>query len=144
MRALRGLIRLVITLVVIATIIVAGTNIYVWQRTKDQMVSLTETKDKNAQVILVLGAGVNPNGSPSPMLTHRLQTALNLYQAGAAKKILISGDHGQVHYDEIKAMRQWLMKHGVSAEVIYADHAGFLPMNRLIARKQFFRCGARL
>ena len=106
MRALRGLIRLVITLLVIAVIIVAGTNIYVWQRTKDQMVSLTEAKDKNAQVILVLGAGVNPNGSPSPMLTHRLQTALNLYQAGAAKKILISGDHGQVHYDETKAMRR--------------------------------------
>ncbi|MDU5855303.1 MAG: hypothetical protein E6Z39_06455, partial [Varibaculum cambriense] len=60
MRALRGLIRLVITLLVIAVIIVAGTNIYVWQRTKDQMVSLTEAKDKNAQVILVLGAGVNP------------------------------------------------------------------------------------
>ena len=125
MRALRGLIRLVITLVVLAAIIVAGTNIYVWQQTKDQMVSLTEAKAKNAQVILVLGAGVKPNGSPSPMLTHRLQTALNLYQAGAAKKILISGDHGQVHYDEIKAMRQWLINHGVSDQVIYADHAGF-------------------
>ena len=125
MRALRGLIRLAITLAVIAAIIVAGTNIYVWQRTKDQMVSLTEAKDKHAQVILVLGAGVNPNGLPSPMLTHRLQTAFNLYQAGAAKKILISGDHGQVHYDETKAMRQWLMKHGVSDQVIYTDHAGF-------------------
>ena len=98
MRALRALIRLAITLVVIAVIIVAGTNVYVWQRTKDEIISLTEAKDKNAQVILVLGAGVNPNGTPSPMLAHRLQTALNLYQAGAAKKILISGDHGQVHY----------------------------------------------
>ena len=125
MRALRGLIRLVITLVVIAAIVVAGTNIYVWQKTKDQIVSLSDAKDQDAQVILVLGAGVKPNGSPSPMLTHRLQTALNLYQAGAAKKILISGDHGQVHYDEIKAMRQWLIKHGISPQAIYADHAGF-------------------
>ncbi len=125
MRALGGLIRLLITLVVIAVIVVVGTNIYVWQRTKDQVISLSEAKDKNAQVIMVLGAGVNPNGSPSPMLTHRLQTALNLYQAGAAKKILITGDHGQIQYDEIKAMRQWLLTHGVSARVIYADHAGF-------------------
>ena len=125
MRALRGLIRLVITLVVIAVIIVAGTNIYVWQRTKGEIISLSEAKDKNAQVILILGAGVNPDGSPSPMLTHRLQTAFNLYQAGAAKKVLISGDHGQMHYDEIKAMRQWLLKRGISPQAIYADHAGF-------------------
>lgn len=125
MRALRGLIRLVITLLVIVVIIVAGTNIYVWQRTKGEIISLSEAKDKNAQVILVLGAGVNPDGSPSPMLTHRLQTAFNLYQAGVAKKILISGDHGQVHYDEIKTMRQWLLKRGISPQAIYADHAGF-------------------
>ncbi|WP_288766838.1 vancomycin high temperature exclusion protein [Varibaculum massiliense] len=125
MRALRALIRLAITLVVIAVIIVAGTNVYVWQRTKGEIISLTEAKDKNTQVILVLGAGVNPNGTPSPMLAHRLQTALNLYQAGAAKKILISGDHGQVHYDEIKAMKSWLINQGVPAQVIYADHAGF-------------------
>ena len=50
MRALRGLIRLVITLVVITAIVVAGTNIYVWQKTKDQIVSLSDAKDQDAQV----------------------------------------------------------------------------------------------
>ncbi len=125
MKPLRTLIKLLITLVVMVVICVTGTNLYVLHRTKGQIVSLSEAKDKGAQVIVVLGAATYPDGSPSPILAHRLQTALNLYQEGAAKKILISGDHGQVHYDEIKSMRNWLRQHQVKAEDIYADHAGF-------------------
>lgn len=125
MKALRTLIKLLITLVVIVVICLAGTNLYVLHQAKGQIISLSEAKDKGAQVIVVLGAGTYPDGSPSPILAQRLQTAVNLYREGAAKKILISGDHGQVHYDEIKSMRNWLRHHQVKAEDIYADHAGF-------------------
>jgi vancomycin permeability regulator SanA len=79
----------------------------------------------DADVVLVLGAGLRPDGSPSDMLTDRLETALDLYRAGRAPRILVSGDHARPSYDEPGAMRAWLEDRGVPDAAIVMDHAGF-------------------
>ena len=55
--------------------------------------------------IIVLGAGVYGNGKPTKILQDRLDRGIELYKAGAAPKLLLSGDNGKANYDEVKVMR---------------------------------------
>jgi SanA protein len=79
----------------------------------------------HAQVALVLGAQVRPNGSPSGMLADRVTAAAELYKAGKVDKLLLSGDHGRAVYDEVGTMRMMLLAKGIPAQDIFTDHAGF-------------------
>ena len=46
--------------------------------------------------IMVLGAAVRPDGSPSPMLQERLDKGIELYNAGVAPKIIMHLGSGEV------------------------------------------------
>jgi vancomycin permeability regulator SanA len=58
-----------------------------------------------SRVAVVFGAGLQYDGSPSPILRDRVETAANLYKAGKVEKILMSGDNRFVDYNEPGAMR---------------------------------------
>lgn len=79
----------------------------------------------SAPVAIVLGAGLRPDGTPTSFLEARLAVAAALYQEGKVDALLVSGDHGTVEHDEVGAMTTWLVDHGVPAEQVVADHAGF-------------------
>ena len=78
-----------------------------------------------AQAALVLGAQVQPDGQPSAMLEDRVRAAAALYRDRRVAKVLVSGDHGTVGYDEVGTMRRRLLSLGVPAQDIFEDHAGF-------------------
>ncbi|MFI2103787.1 vancomycin high temperature exclusion protein [Isoptericola sp. NPDC019693] len=78
--------------------------------------------------ILVLGAGVRPDGTPSPYLRRRLDAAAELYHAGVADRVVLSGD-GQPRrdgtpYDEPASMRAWILGRGVPDEALTLDREG--------------------
>jgi SanA protein len=78
---------------------------------------------KTAETILVLGAGVAPDG-PSPVLADRLETALTLYREGRAPRLLLSGDRASQYYDEVSAMKKYLLARGVPESAIDLDGGG--------------------
>jgi SanA protein len=78
-----------------------------------------------AQVAIVPGALVKPNGRMSPMLADRVRQASALWHAGKVKRILVSGDHHSWSYDEPDTMRKQLVRDGVPPRDIFEDHAGF-------------------
>ena len=59
------------------------------------------------------------------MLDRRIQMGIKAYKLGLARKILLSGDHGQKDYDEVNVMRKVALENGVPSEDIFMDHAGF-------------------
>ncbi len=79
----------------------------------------------DADCILILGALVWKNGKPSHILEDRLLSAIELYDAGFSSKLLMTGDHGQHHYNEVQIMKGYAMARGVVADDIFMDHAGF-------------------
>lgn len=93
----------------------------------------------NPQCILVLGAGLNWDGAPSPMLKDRLDTGISLYKKGVAPKLLLSGDHGKEYYDEIKSMKNYCLQHEVPLEDIFLDHAGFSTYESIIRAQKVFK-----
>ena len=79
----------------------------------------------HAQVAIVPGAAVRPDGKMSTMLADRVRGALGLWQGGKVDKILVSGDHHAWAYDEPGTMRRALVDHGVPPRDVFEDHAGF-------------------
>jgi len=86
---------------------------------------LSEDKLANSQVILVLGASLKPDGTPSDELTDRLVTGVKLYKDGKAPRVLVTGDDGKFHTNEVAAMRQYLVDRGVSSTDILVDGQGY-------------------
>jgi vancomycin permeability regulator SanA len=102
---------------------------------KDQLEGM---KTEKAQCILVLGAAVKPDGSPSAILRDRLDVAIALYKRGIAPKLLLSGDNGSVDYNEVKCMRNYAVGAGVASEDIFLDHAGFSTYESIYRARDVF------
>lgn len=82
-------------------------------------------------VAIVPGAGVFPDGTPSPILEDRLACARDLLRAGKVQDVLVSGDHEARSYDETGAMRRWLLAAGVPEARIKLDHSGFRTLDTM-------------
>ena len=108
---------------VLGVVLLLAVNAVVYHQARALIAEPAEVRP--AQVALVLGAGVYPDGSVSPMLRDRLETALALYESGKVSKFLLSGDHSRQDYDEVNAMRRYLEARGVPPEDLFMDHAGF-------------------
>lgn len=80
-------------------------------------------KIPDKRIVLVLGARVSGDNM-SDMLSDRASTALDLYNANKAEKILVSGDHSQKYYDEVAPVKDYLLENGVKEEDIFLDYAG--------------------
>ena len=91
-----------------------------------------------ADCILVLGAGLLPDGSPGPMLLERIDTGVRLYQVGRAPKLLMSGDHGTPGHDEVNAMKDAALAAGVPSADVFMDHAGFCTYDSIYRAKAVF------
>ena len=105
---------------------VLGINLWVTGTVSDRI--LTEQQAAQLQdvdCIVVLGCQVRSDGTPSHMLEDRLKRGVALYQAGAAPKLLMSGDHGTQYYDEVDAMKRYAVEAGVPSADVFMDHAGF-------------------
>ena len=81
--------------------------------------------EKKYDAIVVLGAGLRADGTPSNMLEDRLNGAIEIYKKGIAPKIILSGDCSGEDYDEVSAMKKFCIDNGVPESDIIRDDKGF-------------------
>jgi vancomycin permeability regulator SanA len=91
--------------------------------------------------VLILGAGVLPDREPTRVLESRLEIGLQLFQEGKGGWFLVSGDNRAANYNEPKAMRKWLMKHGVPPERVVSDFGGRRTYDSLKRAQAVFGIG---
>ncbi|MBE6616007.1 MAG: SanA protein [Ruminococcaceae bacterium] len=115
-----------------------GISMYMVGSTEGQILLSGRELEGEWDCVLVLGAGVRPDGSPSDMLYDRVQTGLAVYRNGGVPKLLMSGDHGRQEYDEVACMLELALADGVPAEDIFLDHAGFSTYESLVRAKEVF------
>jgi SanA protein len=107
----------------------------VFQASDSRIVSVAHARPASAAIVL----GCRVNGETvSGCLEERLATALELYTTGRVKRLLLSGDHGTRGYDEVNAMMDWLVAHGVPQAHIFLDHAGFDTHDTMVRARQVF------
>lgn len=72
---------------------------------------------------IVLGAGLWPDGSLTPVLADRVATAADLYHAGTVQTLIFSGA-ANPDRDEPQAMLDYAVRLGVPPEAILLDKEG--------------------
>lgn len=77
-----------------------------------------------ADAVVVFGARVYPDGTPSMALSDRVRTGADLVQSGYARTLLLSGGRDPGGQHETDAMVRIALEHGVPAERIVVDRAG--------------------
>ncbi|MBE6924150.1 MAG: SanA protein [Ruminococcaceae bacterium] len=120
--------------------LVFGINAYVVYSTDQHILSVEEAaKLEDVDCILILGCGIRDDGTPSVMLRDRLRRGVELYQLGAAPKLLMTGDHGRVNYDEVYTMKAFAVDKGIPSEDVFMDHAGFSTYESMYRAKEIFQ-----
>lgn len=81
----------------------------------------TDTSD----AAVVLGNTVEADGKPSKRLQGRLDRAVELYNEGRFKYVIVSGGTGKEGHSEAIAMKDYLIEKGVPQENILLDQEGY-------------------
>ena len=124
----------------IGVIFVFSINAYVKNTASDRILSSQEAANlSDVDCILVLGCQVKDDGTPSDMLRDRLTRGIEVYNLGAAPKLLMSGDHGREDYDEVGTMKQYAINEGIASESIFMDHTGFSTYESVYRAKEIFQ-----
>ena len=85
-----------------------------------------------ADCIVVPGARIHADGTPYDLLTDRLAAAAQLFAAGKAPRIVLSGrGGGELAVDEVGAMRRWLVERGVPAAALVDDPLGLRTLDTM-------------
>lgn len=123
--------------IIIFTVIV---NYKVERDTAPQIYDCVDSVPRNRVGLLLGTSPINRYGGPNSYFTNRINTAAELYHAGKIDFIIASGDNHIREYDEPTAMRDSLMAHGVPADRIILDFAGFRTLDSVVRAKEIFGC----
>ena len=139
-RILRKLLLTLVILGLVGGCAVLGIDAWVVNSTADRVLTAEEAAElQDVDCILVLGCLVRSEGNPSAMLEDRLRRGVELYEADAAPKLLMTGDHGRTNYDEVNTMKQYAIDEGISSSNIFMDHAGFSTYESLYRARDIFQ-----
>jgi SanA protein len=123
-------------IIILSILIIFLINLYIINYSKRYII--IQEKAPQAQAAIILGAYVTSDGTLCDMLKDRVLTGVELYKAGKVKKLLMSGDHGTVSYDEVNNMRKYAQELGVPKEDIFMDHAGFSTYESMYRARDVF------
>lgn len=73
---------------------------------------------------IVLGAGLEPDGTPSALLGDRVRAGVKLLEQGRAQVLIMSGDNRRAGYDEPTAMIEYAHSLGAPQDKLVPDYAG--------------------
>lgn len=124
---LRRILIIAFSLLLVFFVATIGINGFIIGSTRDDVHTIAQVEERgiHADAIVVLGASVFANGTPSDILADRLEVATDLYKSGAADAIIVSGDNRDSHYNESDAMKNYCVELGIPASSVYMDHAGY-------------------
>lgn len=123
---------------IVFILLIVGINLYMVIKEKSRILSVDKASEFQADCILVLGAGIREDGSPTWMLEDRIKIGDQLYKNQCAPKIIMSGDHGRKDHDEVNTMKDYAIGEGIPSEDIFMDHAGFETYDSLYRAKEIF------
>lgn len=114
--------RFIIFILITTVIAIPLIWIIIQLRFSNAIFSLSEVEHK--KVAIVFGAGLQRDGTPSPILRDRVETAVTLLREKKVEKILFSGDNRFENYNEPGAMQAYALQLGAPLQDIVLDYAG--------------------
>ena len=75
--------------------------------------------------IIILGAGLKSDGSPSDMLADRLTVGAELLKSHPNASIILTGDNSGGDYNEVASMKKFLVSLGIDENILVEDGRGY-------------------
>ena len=91
----------------------------------------------SADAMIVLGAQVNPDGTPSVQLEWRLTKALEVYQTKRTPIVVTGAQGADEPRTEASVMREWLIARGVPPEDIRMDESSMNTRENIANAMQY-------
>ena len=139
--------KMMVTFICILVIILCGALVIInnVQAKGEKRIVTKDTLPEKVDAIIVLGAGVREDGTPSDILTDRLSTSLDILNMGVEGKLLLSGDHGREGYNEVGTMKDYILKNSnIKEKDIFLDHAGFSTYDSIYRARDIFKVESAL
>ncbi len=128
-----------VVLGVLAVVAVGVINVLVCHTTDGRIVDVQTAADlTDVDYVLVLGAGVKADGSPTDMLRDRVVTGVHVMQVVATGELLMSGDNQHPEYDEVSAMVDLALDMEIDETLIQTDRLGLSTYESLTRAKELY------
>lgn len=88
--------------------------------------------------IVVFGGGISGDGGVSDMAITRMKAGVDLYKAGKADKLVITGDDGQFRANEMTPMLAYARNNGVPTSAIIVDGHGYRTYESCYRAARFY------
>ncbi|MEP4078873.1 MAG: ElyC/SanA/YdcF family protein [Haloferula sp.] len=89
-------------------------------------------------VMLVFGCDDRIDGRENLYFRYRIDAAAEVWKAGKARCVIVSGDNRTKYYNEPERMRQALIEKGVPGDKIICDYAGLRTLDSVVRAKEIF------
>ncbi len=106
----------------ILLLLAASSDLWIWWKGSAQLTDLVGIQAP--EILLVPGASVLRNGTPSPVLRQRLETAAEAARYWPRARLVLSGTAIAGGYDEPLAMRNFLLELGLDSSRMTIDPQG--------------------
>jgi SanA protein len=95
---------------------------------------------KSISVVMVLGAGLSDNKTPSIILAQRLDAAAKIYFDQKLSYLILSGTNTSIYYNEPESMKKYLEKvWGIDEKNLVLDYGGRRTIDSCWRLKNVFK-----
>jgi len=119
-----GVIAIASVLIVAGCLVAIGIIVRIQTAYRSEIIS-DASKLQPTDVAIVLGASVKKDGTASDALRDRVYTAAELYRNGKVRGLLLTGDDGAYHVNEVETMRNLAMEYEVPEAALKIDGHGY-------------------
>lgn len=135
---IKRLIAGVFGIIILMLAVAIGLDQWISLRTQPYIYDEVQTLP-HRQVGVVLGTSkYYRTGVINQYYLYRIQGAINAYNSGKVKYLLLSGDNAQQSYNEPSTMRRDLIAAGIPASDIVLDYAGFRTLDSIVRTRKVF------
>ncbi|CAM3611434.1 outer membrane permeability protein SanA [Rahnella bruchi] len=135
---IKRLIAGVFGIIILMLAVAIGLDQWISLRTQPYIYDEVQTLP-HRQVGVVLGtAKYYRTGVINQYYLYRIQGAINAYNSGKVKYLLLSGDNALQSYNEPSTMRRDLIAAGIPASDIVLDYAGFRTLDSIVRTRKVF------
>jgi SanA protein len=137
-KRIKKLLKIISVAIVVLLVLILISYYSVEFRTRNRVFDNMDDLPPN-MVGLVLGTTKYVYGSTlNPYYLNRIDAAARLFKAGKVDYLLVSGDNGQVEYNEPIKMKKDLIEKGIPEDRIFLDYAGFRTLDSIVRSREIF------
>ena len=132
---------LLLLIAILFSVLVLTVSTTMQEKGAEKLCSIQEAKtfhtEEKFDCILILGAGLQADGTPSAMLHDRVTVGTDIYHALETAPVLMSGDKTG-DYNEVAAMKTLALSLDVPEDRIFLDSQGYSTYESILRAKQVY------